>query len=184
MEGRKRKKKKNPSGFPVRIRLKLFITADYLPGSSPFFFAAAVLQPPLFAAVYGMACSATDGHGIIFPAAKIGFSRLRSLTFPPSLLLPEQPNSPNSRTAEHLSPLPSASNPDSRPVPERWILPPLAARHGRRAAGLPGFPGFRASGLLQLLPLPFSSPSAPVRLPRPHPSEAVHNRRLSILNIV
>ena len=121
MEGRKRKKKKNPSGFPVRIRLKLLIiTANYLPGSSPFFFAAAVLQPPLFAAVYGMACSATDGHGIIFPAAKIGFSRLRSLTFPPSLLLPEQPNSPNSRTAVAASvrfpfprPLPAASSPAS-----------------------------------------------------------------------
>ena len=37
-----------PSGFPVRIRLKLLIiTANYLPGSSPFFFAAAVLPPPL-----------------------------------------------------------------------------------------------------------------------------------------
>ncbi|WP_226164194.1 hypothetical protein, partial [Hymenobacter terricola] len=66
-----------PSGFPVRIRLKLLIiTADYLPGSSPFFFAAAVLPPPLFAAVYGMACSATDEHGnfpicenLIFPFA-------------------------------------------------------------------------------------------------------------------
>ena len=37
-----------PSGFPVRIRLKLLIiTANYLPGSSPFFFAAAVLPSPL-----------------------------------------------------------------------------------------------------------------------------------------
>ena len=35
---------------------------------------------------------ATDGHGIISPAAKIGFFRLRSLTFPPSLLEPGQLN--------------------------------------------------------------------------------------------
>ena len=67
----------SPVRFPVRIRLKLLIiTANYLPGSSPFFFAAAVLPPPLFAAVYGMACSATDEHGnfpicgyLIFPFA-------------------------------------------------------------------------------------------------------------------
>ena len=47
--------------------------------------------------------SATDGHGIIFQAAKIGFFRLRSLTFPPSLA--------GARPAERLR--------------RRWILPSL-----------------------------------------------------------
>ena len=77
------------SPFPVRFRRLPRPAAVY---HSAVLSAAALLffrrrRPPPAPFICGRwlgSICATDGHGIISPAAKIGFFRLRSLTFPPS----------------------------------------------------------------------------------------------------
>ena len=96
MKGRKREKEKNPSApRPAAVYHSAVLSAAAL-----LFFRRRRPPPaPFICGRWLGSISATDGHGIIFPAAKIGFSRLRSLTFPPSLLLPSNPDQLN-----HLRP--------------------------------------------------------------------------------
>ena len=78
----------SPFPFPVRFRrlprpAAVYHSAVLRPAALLFFRRRRPPPAPFICGRWLGSISATDGHGIIFPAAKIGFSRLRSLTFPP-----------------------------------------------------------------------------------------------------
>ena len=91
-----------PSASPSPVRFRplprpeaVYHSAVLRPAALLFFRRRRPPPAPFICGRWLGSISATDGHSIIFPAAKIGFSRLRSLTFPPSLLLPSNPDQLN-----------------------------------------------------------------------------------------